>query len=158
MGSSASLRIPQVRTLGARPSPRAILRSVTDRSQLRVQLWSYNYEPEPAGIGPVSAAGAKGLRERGLVVRHAMKNALIPVVTIVGLQVGAIIEGAVITEQIFFWPGVGKLVVDSIAGRDYPVVQGVVMLSAFSFMLATLVVDVLYGVLDPRISYSRKSS
>lgn len=103
-------------------------------------------------------ARAKGLRERVLVGRHAMKNALIPVVTIVGLQVGAIIEGAVITEQIFFWPGVGKLVVDSIAGRDYPVVQGVVMLSAFSFMLATLVVDVLYGVLDPRISYSRKSS
>lgn len=103
-------------------------------------------------------ARAKGLPERIIVARHAMKNALIPVVTILGLQVGAIIEGAVITEQIFSWPGVGKLVVDSIAGRDYPVVQGVVMLSAFSFMLSTLVVDVLYGVLDPRISYSGRGS
>ncbi|HET8567395.1 MAG TPA: ABC transporter permease [Candidatus Limnocylindria bacterium] len=101
-------------------------------------------------------ARAKGLRERTLILRHAFKNALIPVVTIVGLQVGAIIEGAVITEQVYFWPGVGKLVVDSIAGRDYPVVQGVVLVSAFSFMLSTLIVDVLYGVLDPRISYGSR--
>ncbi len=101
----------------------------------------------------IRTARAKGLRERAVVVRHAFKNALIPVVTIVGLQVGSIIEGAIITEQIFFWPGVGKLVVDSIAGRDYPVVQAVVLLSALSFMAATLVVDILYGVLDPRISY-----
>ena len=106
----------------------------------------------------VRTARAKGLPERVIVARHAMKNALIPVVTILGLQVGAIIEGAVITEQIFSWPGVGKLVVDSIAGRDYPVVQGVVMLSAFSFMLSTLVVDVLYGIIDPRISYSDRGS
>jgi ABC-type dipeptide/oligopeptide/nickel transport system permease component len=74
-------------------------------------------------------------------------------VTLVGLQVGAIIEGAVITETIFFWPGIGKLLVDSIAGRDYPVVQAIVMLSALSFMLTTLLVDLLYAYLDPRISY-----
>ena len=104
----------------------------------------------------IRTARAKGLGERAVVVGHAFKNALIPVVTIIGLQVGSLIEGAVITEQIFSWPGVGKLVVDSIAGRDYPVVQAIVLLSALSFMAATLVVDVLYGVLDPRISYGAR--
>ena len=98
-------------------------------------------------------ARAKGLGEQAVVLRHAMKNALIPVVTLFGLQVGAIIEGAIITESIFFWPGVGKLAVDSIAGRDYPVVQAIVLVSALSFMFATLVVDVIYAWLDPRISY-----
>ncbi len=99
-------------------------------------------------------ARAKGLSETLIVVRHALKNALIPVVTIVGLQVGAIIEGAIITEQIYSWPGIGKLAVDSINGRDYPVVQAIVLVSALSFMASTLVVDVLYAWLDPRISYS----
>src|SRR6266545_1741001 len=99
-------------------------------------------------------ARAKGLSETVIVVRHALKNALIPVVTIVGLQVGAIIEGAIITEQIYSWPGIGKLAVDSINGRDYPVVQAIVLVSALSFMASTLVVDVLYAWLDPRISYS----
>ncbi|MFN2520393.1 MAG: ABC transporter permease [Candidatus Limnocylindria bacterium] len=103
-------------------------------------------------------ARAKGLREAVVVARHALKNALIPVVTIFGLQVGAILEGAVITEQVFSWPGVGKLAVDSIAGRDYPVVQAIVLLSALSFMFTTLVVDVLYGILDPRISYGRRGA
>jgi peptide/nickel transport system permease protein len=101
---------------------------------------------------------AKGLAEGILIRRHALKNALIPVVTIIGLQVGAILEGAFITETVFSWPGVGKLAVDSIGGRDYPVVQAIVMLSAFSFMLTTLVVDLLYAWLDPRISYARRAS
>ena len=101
----------------------------------------------------IRTARAKGLAERVVIARHALKNALIPVVTLVGLQVGAIIEGAVVTETIFFWPGVGRLVVESIAGRDYPVVQAIVLISAFSFMLSTLAVDLLYGWLDPRISY-----
>jgi peptide/nickel transport system permease protein len=103
-------------------------------------------------------ARAKGLRERTVVMRHAWKNALIPVVTIFGLQVGAILEGAIITETIFFWPGVGRLAVDSINGRDYPVVQGIVLLSALSYMATTLVVDVLYAWLDPRISYRSSSA
>jgi peptide/nickel transport system permease protein len=102
----------------------------------------------------VRTARAKGLSESAVIVRHALKNGLIPVVTLVGLQVGALIEGAVITEQIFSWPGVGRLVVDSIGGRDYPVVQAIVLLSALSFMVSTLVVDIIYGWLDPRISYS----
>ena len=98
-------------------------------------------------------ARAKGLRERTVVTRHALKNALIPVVTLIGIQVGAIIEGAFITETIFFWPGIGRLAVTAIPSQDYPVVQGVVLVSAFSYMVSTLLVDVLYAWLDPRISY-----
>ena len=99
-------------------------------------------------------ARAKGLKESVVITRHALKNALIPVVTLVGIQVGAIIEGAVITETIFFWPGVGRLAVQAIPSHDYPVVQGVVLVSALSFMVSTLLVDVLYAWIDPRISYS----
>jgi len=98
-------------------------------------------------------ARGKGLRERTVISRHALKNALIPVVTLIGIQVGAIIEGAFITEQIFFWPGIGRLAVQAIPSGDYPVVQGVVLISAFSYMMSTLLVDVLYARLDPRISY-----
>jgi ABC-type dipeptide/oligopeptide/nickel transport system permease component len=102
----------------------------------------------------IRTARAKGLPERRVIRHHALKNALLPVVTLVGLQAGAIIEGAIITETIFFWPGVGRLAVESIAGRDYPVVQTIVLCSAFSFMLSTLVVDLVYAWLDPRISYA----
>jgi ABC-type dipeptide/oligopeptide/nickel transport system permease component len=98
-------------------------------------------------------ARAKGLRERVVIFRHALKNALIPVVTIVGIQIGAIIEGAIITETIFFLPGIGRLAVQAIPSQDYPVVQGVVLISALSFMVTTLLVDVLYAFLDPRISF-----
>jgi peptide/nickel transport system permease protein len=108
---------------------------------------------EVFGQDYVRTARAKGLAERTVVLGHALKNGLIPVVTLIGLQVGAIIEGAVITETVFFWPGIGRLVVDSIAGRDYPVVQAVVLLSALSFMVTTLLVDLLYAWIDPRISF-----
>lgn len=106
----------------------------------------------------IRTARAKGLRERTVIARHALKNALIPVVTLIGIQIGAIIEGAFITEQIFLWPGVGRLAVQAIPSGDYPVVQGVVLVSAFSFMLTTLFVDVLYAWLDPRISYGSPGS
>lgn len=106
----------------------------------------------------VRTARAKGLRERTVIVRHALKNALIPVVTLVGIQVGAIIEGAVITETIFSWPGVGQLAVQAIPSHDYPVVQGVVLISALSFMLSTLFVDVIYAWIDPRITYEAATS
>ena len=105
----------------------------------------------------IRTARAKGLRQQAVIVGHALKNALIPVVTLVGLQIGAVVEGALITETIFFWPGVGRLAVDSIGGRDYPVVQAIVLVSALSFMLTTLLVDILYGWLDPRISYGRSA-
>lgn len=106
----------------------------------------------------IRTARAKGLRETAVVVRHALKNALIPVVTLVGIQVGAIIEGAVITEQIFSIPGIGRLAVQAIPSHDYPVVQGVVLVSALSFMVSTLLVDILYAWIDPRISYSAASA
>ncbi len=106
----------------------------------------------------IRTARAKGLQETAIIARHALKNALIPVVTLVGLQVGAILEGAFITETIFVWPGIGKLAVDSIGGRDYPVVQAIVLFSALFFMLSTLLVDMLYAWLDPRISYGGSRS
>jgi peptide/nickel transport system permease protein len=104
----------------------------------------------------IRTARAKGLPERLVFFRHALKNALIPVITIVGIQVGALWEGAFVTETIFAWPGVGRLVINSIGGRDYPVVQAVVLLAAFSFMLSSLLVDIAYAYLDPRISYGRR--
>ncbi|MBI3522713.1 MAG: ABC transporter permease [Chloroflexi bacterium] len=105
------------------------------------------------GLDYMRTARAKGLHEGAVIARHALKNALIPVVTIIGIQIGAIIEGAFITETIFFWPGVGRLAVQAIPSQDYPIVQGVVLISALSFMFSTLLVDVLYAVLDPRISF-----
>jgi peptide/nickel transport system permease protein len=102
----------------------------------------------------IRTARAKGASWRRVVFVHALKNALIPVVTIVGLQIGGIIEGAIVTETVFTWPGVGRLAVESIFNRDYTVVQGVVLLAAFSYMVANLLVDLVYGWLDPRISYA----
>ena len=101
----------------------------------------------------VRTARAKGLGEGRVIVGHVLKNALIPVVTVIGLQLGTLIGGAVITEYVFALPGVGRLVVDAVFARDYPLVQGVVLLIAVGFILSNLVVDLLYGVLDPRIRY-----
>ena len=102
----------------------------------------------------IRTARAKGASWRRVVFVHALKNALIPVVTIVGLQIGGIIEGAVVTETVFTWPGVGRLAVESIFNHDYTVIQGIVLIAAFSYMVANLLVDLVYGWLDPRISYS----
>jgi ABC-type dipeptide/oligopeptide/nickel transport system permease component len=102
----------------------------------------------------VRTARAKGASSRRVVFIHALKNALIPVITIVGLQIGGIIEGAVVTETVFTWPGVGRLAVESIFNRDYTVVQGIVLVAAFSYMIANLLVDMAYAWLDPRISYA----
>jgi peptide/nickel transport system permease protein len=101
----------------------------------------------------VRTARAKGLSEAGVLVRHALKNSLIPVVTVLGLQLGTLIGGAVITEYVFALPGVGRLVVDAVFARDYPLVQGVVLLIAVGFILSSLLVDLVYGWLDPRIRY-----
>ncbi len=101
----------------------------------------------------VRTARAKGLADTMVIARHALKNALIPVVTVLGLQFGSLIGGAVITEYVFALPGVGRLVVDAVFSRDYPLVQGVVLLIAFTFILSNLVVDIVYAWLDPRIRY-----
>jgi peptide/nickel transport system permease protein len=101
----------------------------------------------------IVTARSKGLRERVVVYRHALKNALIPVVTIVGLQFGHLLGGAVLVESVFSWPGMGRLLVDAIFTRDYPIVQGAVLMFAMLFALVNLGVDLLYGLLDPRIGY-----
>jgi len=101
----------------------------------------------------VRTARAKGLVERAVVYRHALRNALIPVVTVLGLQFGTLLGGAVLTETTFAWPGIGRLLVDSIEARDYPIIQGVVLLFAVTFLLVNLLVDLLYGYIDPRIKY-----
>jgi peptide/nickel transport system permease protein len=101
----------------------------------------------------IRTARAKGLTDGAVVRRHALRNALIPVVTVLGLQLGTLIGGAVITEYVFALPGVGRLVVDAVFARDYPLVQGVVLLIAVGFILSNLAVDLLYGWIDPRIRY-----
>jgi ABC-type dipeptide/oligopeptide/nickel transport system permease component len=99
----------------------------------------------------VRTARAKGLREQAVVVKHALRNAAIPIVTITGLQFGTLLGGAVVTETVFAWPGIGRLAIQSIYNRDYPVVQCVVFLSALLFIVINLTVELIYGVLDPRI-------
>ena len=106
---------------------------------------------EVLGQNFVTTARAKGLAESGVILRHALKNAAVPVVTLIGLQFGTLLGGAVVTETIFAWPGVGRLAVQSIFVRDYPVVQAGVLVLALSFVALNLLVDLLYGALDPRI-------
>lgn len=101
----------------------------------------------------ITTAKAKGLRERLVVGRHALRNALIPTVTVIGLQFGQLLAGAVLTETVFSLPGVGRLLVTSILARDFPVVQATLVIVAVFFVLVNLAVDILYGILDPRIRY-----
>jgi ABC-type dipeptide/oligopeptide/nickel transport system permease component len=101
----------------------------------------------------VQAARARGVSRFRAIVRHAFRNSLIPVVTLVGLQFGAVLTGAVITETIFAWPGIGRLLIQSIGFRDYPLVQGCILLIAITYVGVNLVTDLVYGVLDPRIRY-----
>ena len=101
----------------------------------------------------IRTARAKGLRERKVVYVHALKNAMIPVVTVIGLQLAKLMGGAILTETVFSWPGIGRLLINAIGFRDYPVVQGVVLFVAFAFILVNIIVDMLYAYLDPRIRY-----
>lgn len=101
----------------------------------------------------VLAARARGVSPARAVVRHAFRNSLIPVVTIVGLQFGAVLTGAIITETIFAWPGVGRLLIQAIGFRDYPLVQGCILLIAVTYVTMNLLTDLAYGVLDPRIRF-----
>jgi peptide/nickel transport system permease protein len=102
----------------------------------------------------VRTARAKGLHERSVLTRHALRNALIPVVTLAGIQIGYLLSGSVIVEVVFSWPGVGRLIVDSIGARDYPVVQAAVIMLALALIIVNLLVDILYALIDPRIHYS----
>jgi peptide/nickel transport system permease protein len=133
------LVLPSV-TLAAFPT--ALVARLTRSSMLEILGREY-----------VRTGRAKGLTERAVVLRHALKNATIPVLTVLGLQIGTLLGGAVITESVFAWPGMGKLVVDAIFFRDFPVVQTILIFSATIFVVINLVVDLLYTVLDPRIRY-----
>lgn len=101
----------------------------------------------------VRTARAKGLSERRVLLRHALPNALLPVVTIIGLQFGALLAGTIVTEMIFSWPGIGRLAVDAIESRDYPLLQGCILVIAFSYVLVNLLTDIIYAVVDPRVRF-----
>jgi peptide/nickel transport system permease protein len=96
-------------------------------------------------------ARAKGVGERTVIARHALRNALLPVVTIVGLQFGALLSGAVITENVFAWPGVGTLLIQAISARDYPLVQGCVLVISLCYVVVNFLTDALYMLIDPRV-------
>ena len=103
----------------------------------------------------VRTAVAKGLRRRVVVMKHALRNAMIPTITVIGVQVGALLAGSIVVETVFAWPGVGSMLVNAVAFRDYPLIQAAVLLFALAFMCSTLLVDVSYAFLDPRIRYDR---
>lgn len=109
---------------------------------------------EVRGADFVRTARAKGLRESAVIIHHALRNALIPVVTLVGLQAAFLLGGAVVTETMFSWPGVGRLAVGAIVTSDYPTAQGAIMILALAFLVINLLVDVIYVVLDPRVQRS----
>ncbi len=135
----AHLVLPAL-TLGT--IPLAILARITRSAMLEVLSQDY-----------IRTARAKGLLERWVIFKHALKNALLPVVTIIGLQFGTLLGGAILTETIFSWPGIGSWIYEGILSRDYPVVQGGVVFVAITFVLINLLVDLSYAFLDPRIQY-----
>jgi peptide/nickel transport system permease protein len=138
-GSLAHLVLPSL-TLGAALA--AILARMTRASLLDELHQAY-----------VVTARAKGASRARAVVRHAFRNSLIPIVTIMALQLGSVLTGTIITETVFSWPGIGRLLIDAINARDYPLVQGCVLFIAVTYVAANLAADLLYGVLDPRIRY-----
>lgn len=110
---------------------------------------------EVLGEDYIRTARAKGLSRLRVIVVHALRNALLPVVTVIGLQVGVMLAGAILTETIFSWPGIGRWLIDALQRRDYPVVQGGVLLIAILIILVNLCVDLLYGVINPRIRHKK---
>ena len=122
--------------------PLAILARITRSSLLEVLSQDY-----------IRTARAKGIPEHWVILRHGLKNALLPVVTIIGLQFGTLLGGAILTETIFSWPGIGSWIYEGILARDYPIVQGGVVVISIIFVLVNLVVDISYALVDPRIKY-----
>ena len=123
--------------------PLAVIARMTRSSMLEVLKEDY-----------IRTARAKGLTPRRVIVVHALRNALIPVITVIGLQVGVLLAGAILTETIFAWPGIGKWLVDSIGRRDYAAVQGGILLVATVVIVVNLIVDLLYGIINPRIRHT----
>lgn len=135
----ASLVLPAL-TLGTALA--AILSRMTRSAMLEVIHEEY-----------ITTGRAKGLSEKVLILKHGLRNALIPILTVLGLQIGALISGAIVTEKIFAWPGVGRLLVEGIEARDFPLVQGCVLAISLGYVLVNLGIDILYAAVDPRIRY-----
>lgn len=142
-GSILHLVLPSI-ALGVQSA--AVFTRMTRSSMLEVLSMDY-----------IRTARAKGLSERVVILKHALKNALIPVITVVGLQIGLLFGGAILTETVFAWPGVGRLMIDSIRAKDTPVVQGGVIFTASIFVFINLLVDILYAYVDPRVKAQYKS-
>lgn len=142
-GSILHLVLPSI-ALGVQSA--AVFTRMTRSSMLEVLNMDY-----------IRTARAKGLSERVVILKHALKNALIPVITVVGLQIGLLFGGAILTETVFAWPGVGRLMIDSIRAKDTPVVQGGVIFTASIFVFINLLVDILYAYVDPRVKAQYKS-
>lgn len=121
----------------------AVLARVTRSSMLEVQSMDF-----------INTARAKGLKRHAVLFRHHLRNALIPVITVIGLQIAALMTGALVTETIFNWPGLGRAIVPAILQRDTPVIMGILLLGAFVYLVVNLITDLIYAVLDPRIQYS----
>lgn len=138
-GSLLHLVLPAI-TLGTGMS--AILARMTRSTFLEVLGKEY-----------ITVARAKGIRSLSVVLKHALRNALIPIITIIGLQLGALLSGAIITETIFSWPGIGRLTIQAINTRDYPLVQGCVLFISLSYVMVNLLTDLFYAYIDPRIRY-----
>ena len=134
------LVLPAV-TLGT--IPMAIIAKMTRAEMLEVMKTDY-----------IRTARAKGVGKLGVVFKHGLRNALIPIVTVVGLQTGFLLGGAVLTESIFAWPGVGRLAFEAISNRDYPLIIGSILLFATTFVLVNFLVDIAYALLNPRIRYA----
>src|SRR6201987_1329955 len=139
-GSFANLVLPAI-TMGRALA--AILTRMVRTSML-----------EELGQDYIRPAGAKGLPERTVVYRHALRNAMIPVITVLGLQFGALLAGAIVTETIFSWPGIGRLTIQAISGRDYYLLQGCILVISLSYVLVNLLTDAIYSVVDPRVRMS----
>ncbi len=138
-GSFAHLILPTV-TIGAQST--AIIARMTRSSLIEVMRLDY-----------IRTAASKGVPPNRIVMKHALKNALIPTITVVGLQFGGLLAGSIVTETVFNWPGMGLMLVNAIAYRDYPVVQGAVILFGVMFAITNLIVDLCYALVDPRIRY-----
>lgn len=127
-------------TLGIRPA--ALTARLTRSCMLEVLSQDY-----------IRTARAKGLGRNIVIMKHALKNAMIPIITIIGTQIASLLSGAVLTETIFAWPGIGRLSVDALIARDFPMIRGTVIFMAIIFLIANLIVDISYGFFDPRIRY-----
>jgi peptide/nickel transport system permease protein len=139
---ASSLRHLVLPAIALSTIPMAVIARMTRASLLEVLSQDY-----------IRTAESKGLPQRSVVLRHAMRNALLPVMTVTGLQVGRLLAGAILTETIFSWPGIGLWIYESIQARDYPIVQGATLFIATIFVMVNLLTDVLYAAVDPRIKY-----